>query len=91
MPVNKIKVSNDNNTNQTKEYYLKKYSQAFNGIGTLNNYEVKLHTDPSVKPVAEHPRTIPYHLQERFNKELDTMEKQGIIEEHNGPACALDF
>ena len=84
--VNKIKVSNNNNTNQAKEYYLKKYLQAFNGIGILNNYEVKLHIDPSVKPVAEHPRTIPYHLQERFNKELDTKEKQGIIEEHNGPA-----
>lgn len=83
--INEIKINTDS-TNPTKLHYLQHYSQAFNGIGTLKNYEVKLHIDSTVKPVAEHPRTIPYHLQHIFNMELESMERQGIIEEHYGLA-----
>ena len=37
----------------------------FRGIGKLNDYEVKIYCDQTVKPIAEPARTIPYHLQER--------------------------
>ena len=47
----------------TKRYYIQKYPEAFNCVGTLKDYEVTLHLDPNIKPVAELPRKIPFHLQ----------------------------
>ena len=67
-------------------YYIQKYPEAFNGVGTLKDYEFTLHQDPNIKPVAEPSRTIPFHLQECFSNEIKQMEKQGIIEPHTGPA-----
>ena len=66
--------------------WLKKYPSLFKGVGSLRDYEVKLHVDSSVKPVAEPPRGIPFHLRKRFENEIDKMEASGVIEEHSGPA-----
>ena len=38
------------------------YPQVFQGIGKLKNYEVKLHIDTSVQPVAQPARRIPFHF-----------------------------
>ena len=40
---------------------LKKHAKAFKEIATLKNYEVNIHLNPSVKPVAKYPRMIPCH------------------------------
>ena len=72
--------------NSTKRYYIQKYSEAFNGVGTLKDYEVTLHLDPNIKPLAEPQRTIPFHLQKHFSNEIKQMEKQGIIEPDTEPA-----
>ena len=39
-----------------------------------------------MQPVAQPPRPIPFHLRERFDREILRMEQHGIIEEHHGPA-----
>lgn len=44
-----------------QQHYFKKQPKAFKGIATLKNYEVNIHLNPSVKPVAKHPRMIPCH------------------------------
>ena len=67
-------------SDSTKQCYIQKYPEAFNGVGTLKDCEVTLHLDPNIKPVAE----IPFHLQKHFNNEIKQMEKQGIIELHTG-------
>ena len=61
---------------------LKKYPQNFEGLGKLKNHQVKLHVDPSVKPVASPARPVPYHLKERIRTEIDKMVAQDVIEEH---------
>ena len=38
------------------------FSDLFNGVGLLKEYELKLLVDDSVKPVAQHVRGIPYRL-----------------------------
>ena len=74
---------------------IQQYPENFKGLGKLNNYQVKLYFDENVKPVAVPPRTIPYHLQTRVADSLDSMIKDGVIEEHpsNEPApwvsCAV--
>ena len=37
------------------EQLLKEYAHLFDGIGTLKNFEVKLHIDENVPPVAQSP------------------------------------
>ena len=63
-----------------------KYPEVFEGVGKLKDYQVKLHIDPSIPPVAEPQRPIAFHLQSKHSMEIDKMEEVGIIEEHEGPA-----
>ena len=62
------------------------HKNVFNGIGLLKDYQEQIHIDEEVQPVAEQPRPIPFHLRQRFKNEIERMEEQGIIEEHDGPA-----
>ena len=39
-----------------------RYSSLFPGVGLLKGYELKLHIDDTVKPVAQHVRRIPFGL-----------------------------
>ena len=59
-----------------------KYSDNFNGIGKLKEYQVKLHVDKEVKPKVDPPRTIAYHLRDRVDKIITEMCSNDIIEEH---------
>ena len=62
------------------EEILSTHKHVFNGVGKLKNYQVKLHVDESVKPIATPARPVPYHLQERVNKVMEEMVEQDIIE-----------
>ena len=44
------------------EKLTKEYLAVFQGIGKLKDYEVKLHIDTSVTPVAQSACRIPFHL-----------------------------
>ena len=69
-----------------KASIMSQYPAVFTGVGTLkSNKKVKLHIDSSIPPVAEPVRPVPFHLRERFLKEIETMEEQNIIEEHEPP------
>jgi hypothetical protein len=71
------------------QHILQNYPQNFKGLGKMKNYQVKLHVDPNVKPVASPPRATPYHLQERVNKAITDMIAKGVIEEHPTTQPAL--
>lgn len=60
---------------------LTEYKAVFNGTGKLKDQPVKLHIDESVKPVAQKPRRIPFHLRQKVDKELDKLRKADIIED----------
>ena len=67
------------------EKLTKEYLGVFQGIGKLKDYEVKLHIDTSVTPVAQSARRIPFHLLKKVSIELKKLEAQGIIEKIEGP------
>jgi len=69
----------------THEKLIQEFSHIFDGIGTLKDVEVKLHIDPSVPPVAQPARRIPFHLRKKVEQELAQLEQQGIIEKVEGP------
>ena len=58
-----------------------KYKHLFSGVGRLKGYELKLHIDESVKPVAQHVRRIPFGLREKVDAKLDELLELDIIEE----------
>ena len=47
----------------------------------MKGYELKLHVDESVKPVAQHVRRIPFGLREKVDAKLDELLEFDIIEE----------
>lgn len=69
-----------------KQSIINSYPSAFRGIGTLRNYQVHFYVDPEVAPVAQAARPIPFHIRDRFEREIQLMKEQDVIEEHHGPA-----
>ena len=49
------------------------YPQLFTKTEKLKDYQVSLHIDPSVKPVAQAHRRIPFHLQSKVEIELKAL------------------
>ena len=65
---------------------INQYPKVFQGVGKLNNYTAKFYINSDIPPVVSPARPIPFHLQERFNNEIQKMQDNVIIEEHEGPA-----
>ena len=61
------------------------YSEIFNGIGKLKDFQVKIHTDESVKPVVQPHIRILLHIRKLVESELARLEKLDIIERVDGP------
>ena len=80
MPIRMIKLENAELKKNLQEIIASKAS-VFEGIGKLRNHLVKLPANPTIKPVAEPPRRIPYHLKSRIDETIADMMKQDVIEE----------
>ena len=73
--------------NETKTYHerlrniIEKHKKRVfqNNIGKIKNYSVKLHIDPSVTPIAQRERRIPFALHDKVNEELKRLENEVII------------
>ena len=52
---------------------LDKFPEFFNGIGCLEDYEQSLHVNPTVFPVAQRPRRIPFHLRKQVSAKLEEL------------------
>ena len=58
-----------------------KYPEIFkNEMGTLKGTKAKIHVDPLAIPRFFKPRSIPYVLREKVEKELERLQKEDIIE-----------
>ena len=57
-----------------------KHSKVFQGVGKLNNRQIELLIDKSVKPVAPRQRKIPFHLRAKVDSELNRLQQEDIIE-----------
>ena len=91
LPVNNVTASDraeqsSLRTGQRIEPLIDKYKESlFSGkIGKLRDYKVKLHINENVAPVAQRERRIPFALREKVQKEIEQLEKLGIIEDVTG-------
>ena len=63
------------------------YPSVFQGIGKLKNYQLKLHIDPSVTPVVQKVRRVPFSLKDKVNAKVNELLEQDIIERIQGPTA----
>ena len=62
----------------------KQFPTLFTGLEKLRG-EHHITVDSNIIPVVHAPRKIPVALKEKVKKELEFMEKQGVIEKQNKP------
>ena len=62
-----------------------KYPGLCEGISCLKDTEVMLHIDKSVPPVASKHSHTPFHMRDKVAREIEHLEKQGVIEKVSGP------
>ena len=60
-----------------KQDILSQYSSCFGGIGHFPGDPYKFH----LKPAQHAPRKVPIHLESAFKEEIESLVKQGILEE----------
>ena len=65
----------------TKQEILSQYSGCFEGIGHFPGDPYKFHLKPEHKPTRHAPRKVPIHLEATFKEEIESLVKQGILEE----------
>ena len=64
--------------------FLEKYSDCFGDLGTLKNTH-HITVDPSVPPVVNPPRRVPFAMKDKLKAELDRMTKLGVIKPVHEP------
>ena len=72
----------------TKQDILSQYSSCFEGIGCFPGDLYKFHLKPEHKPAQHAPRKVPIHLETAFKEEIESLVKQGILEEVNNEITA---
>ena len=65
----------------TKQEMLSQYSGCFERIGCFPGDPYKFHLKPDHKPARHAPRKVPVHLEAAFKEEIESLVKQGILEE----------
>ena len=65
----------------TKQDILSQYSGCFEGIGHFPGDLYKFHLKPDHKLARHAPRKVPVHLEAAFKEEIESLVKQGILEE----------
>ena len=63
---------------------IEQYSSVFQGIGKLKNFEVKLHIDKTVPPVAQSARRIPFHLRKKSQQSSRSWNTKGSLRKYKG-------
>ena len=62
-----------------------KHDAVFRGVGRLKDYQLKIHVDPEVTPVAQPQHRVPFHVRKDVEKKLQELQDLDIIEDVEGP------
>ena len=66
------------------------FPKIFEGLGKLKGYQLKLHQDDSIPPVAQPLRRIPFSRRQKVTAKLKQLEELGVIEKVNGPTSWIN-
>ena len=68
------------------EWLGSQFAEVFTGLGCLNDSEVHLNIDSTVKPVVQKPRHVPYGLRAKVEQKLKELQDLDVIEKVNNPS-----
>ena len=71
--------------NSSLEALLDSNKDVFEDVGKLKDFQLHIHVDPQVTPVAQPPRRLPFHVRKRVEDKLEELENLDIIEAVDGP------
>ena len=69
----------------SSETIMSDYKEIFEGVGKLKDYQVKLHVNPDVPPVAQPVRRTPFSLRDKVKEKIEELVAMDIIEPVEGP------
>ena len=72
-----------------EEFLRAKFPTVFNGIGKLKNFQLKLHINPHVTPVAQKMRRFPFSLKDKVTVNVNELLQNDIIEREEGPTTRV--
>ena len=78
-------VSDPESNDTTQSEILDEFPEVVSGMGACKGKPVRIHVDPSVKPVAQPHRRIPFPVRKKVEEKLLELEKVDIIEKAEGP------
>ena len=62
------------------------FPAVFEGVGKLRGHQATIHIDPTVTPVAQRPRRVPFALRPKVRDHLKDFMEKDIIEKVDGPS-----
>ena len=71
--------------NENTESIIRSFEDRFQGTGKLKDFQLKLHIDETVTPVAQTSRQIPFKMRKQVEQKIDELEKCDFIEKVTGP------
>ena len=86
LALRKVKTPHNGRTSEsrfplTKQEVLSQFSFCFEGIGRFPGDPYRFHLKPDHKLARHAPRKVPVHLEAAFKEEINSLVKQGILEE----------
>ena len=90
VPINSCELKHDSPKDTAKQASRKaalkaKFPKVFESLRKLKDYELKLHIDKNVQPVAQQVRRIPFSRRAKVNEKLEELLKPDVIEKVEGP------
>ena len=76
-------------TNEDQAFHLslqQHFPAVFEGVGKLRGHRATIHIDPTVTPVAQRPRRVPFALRPKVRDHLKDLMEKDIIEKVDGPS-----
>ncbi|XP_053380108.1 uncharacterized protein LOC128548738 [Mercenaria mercenaria] len=74
-----LKIGANINTLESNEEFKRKYPECFHGTGKLKDFQLKLHIDKTIEPVAQPVRRLPFSLREKVEQKIEDLESKDII------------
>ena len=67
-----------------------KYPRVFQDLCKHKGFQLKLHINPNIKPLAQPIRRIPFSRRQKVNEKLGELEKLGVIEKVDTPTSWIN-
>ena len=83
--INSLSTDQTNNSQENTESIVKSFEDVFKGTGRLKDFQLDLHVDKSVTPIAQPLRQTPFKMKKQIEDKIDELEKNDIIEKTSGP------